>query len=108
MVYCTKCGANNPDDARVCTQCGVSLYPVREERDRYYRKPRDECFGIENIPRAGTIVGIVFGVIIILAGLLWLLKEARIIPVWIEIWPFALMIFGILIVIGGIYGTRRM
>jgi uncharacterized membrane protein YvbJ len=107
MVYCTKCGANNSDDARVCTQCGVSLYTVREERERYSRKPDEECFGIENIPRAGPIVGIIFGVIIILAGLLWLLKEAHIIPPWIEIWPFALMIFGVLIVIGGIYGTRR-
>lgn len=107
MVYCTKCGANNPGDARVCTQCGASLYTVREECERYYRKPGEECFGIENIPRAGSIICIVFGVIIILAGLLWLLKEALIIPPWIEIWPFALIIFGLLIVIGGIYGTRR-
>ncbi|UCE44570.1 MAG: zinc-ribbon domain-containing protein, partial [Candidatus Bathyarchaeota archaeon] len=24
MVYCTKCGAKNADDSKICTQCGAS------------------------------------------------------------------------------------
>jgi len=106
MVYCTKCGAKNQDDARVCIQCGASLYTIRKERD-HYRRHETECFGIENIPRAGSIVGFVFGFLIILAGLFWLLKEFLIIPPWIEIWPFAIMLFGILIIVGTIYGMRQ-
>lgn len=104
MVYCTKCGAKNPDDAKVCAQCGASLYPVKEERGRYYRRHEEECFGI---PRGGTIVGMAIGVIIVLAGLLWLLQQAELIPETVGVWPFAVMIFGILIVIGALYGMRR-
>lgn len=104
MVYCTKCGAQNPDDARVCTQCGASLYAFEAER---VRRREPECFGIENIPRVGTVIGLVLGIFIIVAGLLWFLKEAWIIPRWVEIWPFALIMFGILIIIGAFYGMRR-
>jgi uncharacterized membrane protein YvbJ len=104
MVYCTKCGAKNPDDARVCSQCGASLYPVRQERERYYRRYEEECFGI---PRGGAIVGLAIGVIILLAGLLWLLQEADLISSNISVWPFAAIIFGILIVLGALLRTRR-
>jgi uncharacterized membrane protein YvbJ len=104
MVYCTKCGAKNPDDAKVCSQCGASLYPVRQERERYYRRYEEECFGI---PRGGAIVGLAIGVIILLAGLLWLLQEANLIASNISVWPFAAIIFGILIVLGALFGTRR-
>jgi len=31
MVYCVKCGAKNPDDAKVCSQCGASLYMLVSE-----------------------------------------------------------------------------
>jgi len=104
MVYCTKCGAKNLDDAKVCAQCGASLYPVREERERNYRRYEDECFGI---PRGGAIVGMAIGLIIVLAGLLWLLQQAELIPPNVEVWPFALMIFGVLILVGALYGMRR-
>jgi uncharacterized membrane protein YvbJ len=104
MVYCTKCGAKNPDDAKVCSQCGASLYPVKGERERYFRRYEDECFGI---PRGGAIVGLAIGVIILLAGLLWLLQEAHLISSEVSVWPFAVMVFGILIVIGALFGMRR-
>jgi uncharacterized membrane protein YvbJ len=104
MVYCTKCGAKNPDDAKVCAQCGVSLYPVREERERHYRRYERECFGI---PRGGTIVGLAIGIIIVVAGLLWFLQQAKLIASEVSVWPFAAIIFGILIVIGALYGMRR-
>ena len=104
MVYCTKCGTKNPDDAKICAQCGASLYPAREERERYYRRYEHECFGI---PRGGAIVGIAIGTIIVLGGLIWLLQQAGVISRNVEVWPFALMIFGILILIGAFYGMRR-
>ena len=104
MVYCTKCGAKNPDDAKVCSQCGAPLYATRSERERYYRRYEDECFGI---PRGGAIVGLAIGLIILFAGLIWLLQQANLIASNISVWPFAAIIFGILIVIGALFGTRR-
>jgi uncharacterized membrane protein YvbJ len=118
MVYCTKCGTKNPDDVQTCSQCGASLYMERrKERGRYEdecfgtrrrREPRAreeyECFGI---PRGGVIVGIAIGLIIILAGFIWLLQQADIVPSTLEVWPFAFMVFGLLIIIGALYGLRR-
>ena len=104
MVYCTKCGTKNPDDAEVCSQCGASLYPVRRERERYYRRYEEECFGI---PRGGAIVGLTIGAIIVLAGLIWLLQQANLISSTVSVWPFAAMIFGVLIILGALFGMRR-
>jgi len=110
MVYCSKCGAKNPDDAKVCAQCGASLYPVREKKEECFgiererRREEGECFGI---PRGGAIVGLAIGLIIILAGLILFLQQAQLIPKTLEVWPFAVIIFGILILIGALYGLRR-
>lgn len=119
MVYCTKCGAKNPDDAKVCSQCGASLYGVGERAGQGrvenecwgtrregepYRQVEHECLGI---PRGGVIVGIAIGVIILLAGVIVLLQQAGLISSNISVWPFAIIIFGILIVIGALYGLSR-
>jgi ribosomal protein L40E len=117
MVYCTKCGTKNPDDAKTCSQCGAPLYSIgeREQRRRNqgecfgtrraeepYRRVQDECFGI---PRGGTIVALAFGIIIVLAGISFLFQELYNIAIpW---WPFVVILFGILIIIGAIYGLRR-
>jgi uncharacterized membrane protein YvbJ len=119
MVYCVKCGAKNPDDAKVCSQCGAPLYSMGESgqprrgenecfgtrrRGEPYRRVKDECFGI---PRGGAIVGLAFGIIIVIAGLIWFLQQAKLIPIGVDAWPFAAIIFGILIIIGALYGMRR-
>jgi uncharacterized membrane protein YvbJ len=102
MVYCTKCGTKNPDDARVCSQCGSSLYAVGD-RD-YYRRVEKECFGI---PRGSTIVGLAFGAFIIFWGLVWILQQTNVISQEVSVWPFAIIILGVLIVVGALYGMRR-
>jgi len=107
MVYCTKCGTKNPDDAKVCAQCGASLYPVQEQERRKRHeeecfKPEEECFGI---PRGGAIVGIAIGIIIVLAGISFLVSEVY--KISIPWWPFVIILFGILIMIGAFYGLRR-
>ncbi len=103
MVYCTRCGAKNPDDAKVCSECGAPLYPAGGERERFSRRREEECFGI---PR-GPPFGLVIGIIIALWGLIWFLQQAKIIPPTVEVWPFAAIIFGMLIIISALYGTRR-
>jgi uncharacterized membrane protein YvbJ len=103
MVYCVKCGTNNPDDAQVCTKCGAQLYTTGESR--HYRRMEDECFGI---PRGGKIVGLAIGIIILLTGALLFLRATG--AEWANtdlMWPFAVIIFGVLIIVGAFYGMRR-
>ena len=75
-------------------------------RDRFEDEcfKEEECFGI---PRGGTIVGLAIGIIIVIAGCIWLMQQAKVIPPGVEVWPFAAMIFGILIIIGAFYALRR-
>lgn len=118
MVYCVKCGAKNPDDANVCAKCGAPLYSVGSEapkrvegecfgarrHEEPYRRVEEECFGI---PRGGAVVGLAIGIIIVLAGISLLLQaiypEMPPIP-W---WAFIVIMFGVLIIIGAIYGLTR-
>jgi len=100
MVYCSKCGAKNPDDAKVCTQCGTLLHPGVEPTRRYERQREEECFGL---PRGGAIVGIIFGIIIILAGLSWLLGF----DLWENFGFILIIIFGVLILAGALYRLSR-
>jgi uncharacterized membrane protein YvbJ len=107
MVYCTKCGTKNPDDAKTCSNCGASLYGVGEGRSQTYepyRRMERECFGI---PRGGTIVFAAIGLIIVLAGIIGVLQAADLLSTNISVWPFVLIIFGVLIVIGALYGMSR-
>lgn len=107
MVYCTKCGTKNPDDAKICSQCGASLYGVGEGRSETYepyRRMERECFGI---PRGGTIVLIAIGLIVVLGGIIGLLQAAGLLASSVSVWPFVLIIFGLLIVIGALYGMGR-
>ena len=99
MVYCTKCGTKNEEDAVVCVKCGASLVtrpPWRRKR------PEEECFGL---PHGGAIVGLVIGIIIILAGISWLVSEVY--EIEFEIWPLIVIIFGILVLAGALYTISR-
>jgi uncharacterized membrane protein YvbJ len=104
MVYCTKCGTKNPDDATTCSNCGAPLNPTREERRRHYRRYEHECFGI---PHGATIVGMAFGLIILLAGLIIILQQENIIPETVTLWPFVLIILGVLIIVGALFRMGR-
>ena len=116
MVYCVKCGAKNPDDAKTCSQCGAPLYSLTERRSRHRE---DECFGTRvsaeprerveeecfGIPKGGAIVGLAIGIIIVLAGLSLLFQE--LLGISIPWWPFVIILFGVLVIIGAVYGLRR-
>ena len=107
MVVCPKCGTKNEEDAKYCAQCGTDLktgaYPSRRHKPRR----EEECFGI---PKGGTFVGLAIGVIIILWGFIWLLQLVLPEGHWVktlDIRPFAVIIFGILILVGALYGLSR-
>jgi len=119
MVYCVKCGAKNPDDAKVCAQCGASLHSAAEgekrtrgERECFgarrgeepYKRVEEECFGI---PKGGAIVGLIIGIIIVVAGASLIVHEVYPNIPAIPWWAFIVITFGILIIIGALYGLRR-
>ena len=99
MTYCTKCGTKNTDDAEFCVKCGASLGSVEQTSKRYRRERREgECFGL---PHGGAVFGLFIGAIIILWGLTQLFG-------WnIEIWTWAIIVIGVLMVAGAVYGLTR-
>ncbi len=106
MVYCPSCGKKNEEDAEFCSKCGAALGPERrrhrgntcfgQPEERY----REECFGI---PHGGLIVGLIFGALLIVIGISAVLG----VDIGPLIGPFMIVIIGILIIIGAIYGFRR-
>ena len=74
MVYCTKCGTNNVESAKVCVNCGAPLFGGSGEGRAYMRYGRYER-GYGAHRRSGTLVGIVIGLIVIFAGFSLLVTE---------------------------------
>ena len=99
MVYCTKCGKKNEDDAVNCVECDEPLGSYRAVR-RERRRKEDECFGL---PHGGAIAGLVIGLIIILWGVSTVLD----IDLGDHWWAFIIVIFGILMVAGALYSLNR-
>jgi len=104
MVYCTKCGTKNEDDAKVCVNCGATLEIGARLSRRYERRMEEECFGI---PRGGSIVVMIVGLIIVLVGASLILSKAAGIELQTYIGPIVVIIVGILIIVGAYYGMRR-
>ena len=107
MVYCHECGTKNEDDAEYCSKCGASLKDrdYRDERhhhrhDRRYRRHRNEAFGL---PNGSMIVGLLFGILLILFGI----STYYGIELWRYLWPIIIVIVGILIVAGAISNYAR-
>lgn len=104
MVYCTKCGKENEDSAKFCVVCGAYLYSRDKERKEGCFGPKryeeEECFGL---PYGTTIIGIIFGIFIIIVGLTLLLGFN------VERWfgPVIAIIIGVLIIAGAIYKLSR-
>ncbi len=115
MVYCSKCGYKNADDAEKCASCGQPLatgparkkaYRSRDECFGPHREMEDECFGL---PHGSMVFTIVFGLVIVMVGLLFILNDIfdLQIDVWESLWPIFIIIVGILIIIGATMGRRR-
>lgn len=107
MVYCHKCGNQNPDEAQFCQKCGAPLHapaapqwqPRREDCDR----GGEPCTGSK---RGDAIF---WGIIVILIGL-WILfefvlKNIEGMPQWIvdfEFWWLFGLVIGIAIIVAGL------
>ncbi|HLN45801.1 MAG TPA: zinc ribbon domain-containing protein [Candidatus Sulfotelmatobacter sp.] len=109
MVYCSKCGTQNPDNATVCSNCGAPLYTVGQQypgsEREHYRRVENECFGL---PHGGLIVSMIVGIIIIIIGIgLFLQASGYTVSFWPIIWPVIIIIFGLLILLGALYRRQR-
>lgn len=102
MVYCSKCGAKNEDNAEVCARCGEPLLRP-EERGR--GPLRGEGLRSLRGRRSPSFWGIFFGLLIILCGAIWLLNEVFPWLIWDRLWPFILILFGAAVIIRAL--TRR-
>jgi uncharacterized membrane protein YvbJ len=89
LVYCTKCGTQNPDDAVNCSNCGASLKPAPYKEYRRYRYANDMRFGGRS-----HIWGIVIGLFIITIGVSSLLG----VNIWDKVWPAFIILVGLIIV----------
>ena len=90
MVYCTKCGTQNPNDAITCSKCGASLNPAPYKEYRRYRSEEGVCFGGRNY-----IWGIIIGLFIVLIGVANLLGG----NIWDQLWPVFIILVGVIIII---------
>jgi uncharacterized membrane protein YvbJ len=106
-MYCTKCGHKNEDNADICVECGAPLRMPKKKR-----RQTDECFGGDernwenecfNLPYGRTLVGIIIGFIIIVIGLSIFLGQS----IWQYLGSVVAILFGLLIIVGVLYGMRR-
>jgi hypothetical protein len=101
LVYCSRCGTENDDDAERCVKCDAPLRePVYRTRRRRYED--DLCFG----GRGGIpVIGILFGLFIVIWGLsnlvggMWGMMRMG------GLWPLLVILLGLFIVINGL--SRR-
>ncbi len=102
MVYCTKCGTQNPDDALVCSNCGAPLKPVAGDSGEWrHMHGYNGRWNRGDRPRIG---GILFGLFVILIGLAVLAGW----NVWNLIWPIFLILLGLAIIFGSSMRRRWM
>ena len=104
MVYCTRCGTLNADDASVCTNCGAPLHGTTAQSRPYERRWQWEEYR-EYHRRSGAFAALAIGLIIILIGFSALLAEAYRVNIP---WGAIILIFiGALIIVAGIRAKRR-
>jgi hypothetical protein len=63
-----------------------------------------ECFGL---PHGGAIAGLVIGVIILLWGISTLAHQMGWMTQTFDLWYIVIIIFGVLLIVGAVYGMSR-
>jgi len=113
MPYCQNCGTKNEEGAQFCVNCQEPLYQTRRRRARHdgcygprgEQRPEEECFGL---PHGSIIVGIIFGLILLIGGILLILQQTLGISVNGQlIGPVILIVIAVLILAGALYQLGR-
>jgi uncharacterized membrane protein YvbJ len=104
MVYCTRCGTLNAEDAAICTNCEAPLQGTQTQAQPrpYTRHWRWEDW--EYHPRSGAFAALAIGLIIVLIGISTLFAEFYNINIP---WGAIIIVFiGILIIVAGLRSRR--
>ncbi|MCW4047769.1 MAG: zinc-ribbon domain-containing protein [Candidatus Bathyarchaeota archaeon] len=108
MVYCTKCGTRNEDDATVCINCGALLHGAGVEERRYRRYWRYEGDYYRYRRRGGAMGALVLGVIILIIGFALLLSITYGVTLdWNFLWAIVLLLAGIWLLVRALLWHRK-
>jgi uncharacterized membrane protein YvbJ len=108
LVYCTKCGTKNEDDATVCINCGALIHGASAEERHYRRYRRYEGDYYRYHRRSGAIGALVFGVIIVLVGFVLLLQITYGNPIdWNFVWAIIIIVIGVWLLVRALVWHRR-
>jgi ribosomal protein L40E len=108
MVYCSKCGTQNPDTATTCSNCGSPLQATYGANPQDWRYNRHQQHRQEHeYSRRNNGIGLLIGGLVILViGLALLYGQFWIIVTYF--WPIVLVVLGIWLLIRGLmYSQRR-
>jgi hypothetical protein len=105
MVYCSKCGTLNNDNANVCSKCGAPLNAEQEGVGPYWRRRRYEGEYYRHHERSGGITALIIGLIIIVIGFSFLYSEVY--GVSIPWWPIIVIIIGVWLIARAAMWRRR-
>jgi uncharacterized membrane protein YvbJ len=95
LVYCTKCGTENDDEALVCKNCGASLKPSAYKYRRNNWDLEDDCFG----GRSRTTWPMIIGIFLIILGASTLLDDVYWWAGFDVLWPLFIIAIGVLILV---------
>jgi uncharacterized membrane protein YvbJ len=110
MVYCSKCGTLNSDNANICSNCGAALFASQSQsqtesphwRRRQYREEYREYYR----GRAG-VGALFFGIVVLAIGLILFLSVTLNVPAGGYIWPTILILVGLWVLFIGLRRNRR-
>jgi hypothetical protein len=108
MVYCSKCGTLNPDDANVCSKCGEPLHPAAGQ-EAYGPQWGRRHYRDEYCARRGSGWGGLFvGIIIIVVGLTLLLSQIYGISInWSAGWAIIVISVGLWLIFLAFRRSRK-
>ena len=104
MVYCTKCGTENEENATICINCKAILKTSSSEEKSEAKSSC--CNGVYGYRKwGGALIGILIGIIVILIGFSLLVRQLYNISLpWFE---FIMIIFGVYFVIRALRMKRK-
>ena len=94
MVYCTKCGTENEEDALDCKNCGASMKSSANRSRRRDWDMEDDCFG----GRSKTTWPLLIGIFLIILGASTLLDDVFWWAGFDTLWPLFIIAIGILVI----------
>jgi uncharacterized membrane protein YvbJ len=117
VPYCPECGKEVSEEEKFCPNCGTNLRPERlparparaekmekrekeEKREKSEKTEKEEKHEKEEVSPVIPLAG---GLIIVLIGAMFLLDSAGVLSLQ-EIWPYFVVIVGLIIIIAAIYG----